>query len=774
MSKVFVGNVFISTSRQAIEKLFFSKDRLPTLADKILTLTEKELKRSLIVTPNKNTNLISFDWSFGSRNADSSFLELKFIETDQLFEFFYINKTVGSTLMTNLIKEFRFNRSTGESYKRDIENELFNADTAILNDGRIFFAFGVGDDLGQWAGPFVADLFGSDIRESSDGIREIVLKYTTTSPFFLTNFVNSKNSNGLESAINKYKRVITNRRFIAARAEIEVEREVLEKDFHKYFTQLVKDYLTNCGNGSENIVILPNCDKIIQSNADSPTRKSVSDLAAPFGFFSNAADKQAKKKDQLNKLISDIGIGVNEVTVDGLKEHIPLTAEIAQEKFVKRDQKILKLSLDTKDQILDPEDPLPDFFWPLYIISNYFKEVYPTLVTEALQSTDFVFYEEANIKILKLWKKYKFIKDDNKPVIVFGSNNLIQHLLYLSNIYDFDALSKEPVSLGNMNNVDIDLYYNKGYRLEYFNQFIKTPIGSSFNEKVLIKDELALPDLTKELIGLAGIPVFRFNLPNSNVIGLDVKYENNYIGVYNLGFKTKALLPFINTNLNFIREQLNKDFNLSAIEHSLSLRGYLLYPSEPTNFNQLVDRITYWYDNVFLFEEDYIDKLSKKNLKRFSKKEVITYLALIMNSNLYFGFNLKKPFLEINGSEDLFLQNEILKDIESTALQVRIRTLPFFKLSSPSILGGKKVVLLGANNTIIGSTNKKRLMPYSGVYIINEFRHVIDEGDMYSEFTLNKLLESGLSESNSGISNGALSDLRSKLDQLSKEKNGIN
>jgi hypothetical protein len=69
---------------------------------------------------------------------------------------------------------------------------LADADV-VLNDGRIFFAFGIGNNTKEWAGPFVAELYSSELAESADGIREITLNYTTTSPYFLSNSNQYKN-----------------------------------------------------------------------------------------------------------------------------------------------------------------------------------------------------------------------------------------------------------------------------------------------------------------------------------------------------------------------------------------------------------------------------------------------------------------------------------------------------------------------------------------------------------------------------------------------------
>jgi hypothetical protein len=84
MTRLFTGNVFITTSREAIERVFFPKTKLSSFRDALITLTEEDIANSYIVTNGSNSNLLSFDFIYSI--SKGSTLVLRFLETDTLFE----------------------------------------------------------------------------------------------------------------------------------------------------------------------------------------------------------------------------------------------------------------------------------------------------------------------------------------------------------------------------------------------------------------------------------------------------------------------------------------------------------------------------------------------------------------------------------------------------------------------------------------------------------------------------------------------------------------
>jgi hypothetical protein len=71
------------------------------------------------------------------------------------------------------------------------------------------------------------------------------------------------------------------------------------------------------------------------------------------------------------------------------------------------------------------------------------------------------------------------------------------------------------------------------------------------------------------------------------------------------------------------------------------------------------------------------------------------------------------------------------------AVEISIKTLPFFYLSNFDTMS-KKCVFLSKRNSVIGTTPVDTFDFFSGEYMITGFRHVISTSECYSEFLLNK------------------------------------
>jgi len=71
------------------------------------------------------------------------------------------------------------------------------------------------------------------------------------------------------------------------------------------------------------------------------------------------------------------------------------------------------------------------------------------------------------------------------------------------------------------------------------------------------------------------------------------------------------------------------------------------------------------------------------------------------------------------------------------AVEISIKTLPFFYLSNFDTMS-KKCVFLSKRNSVIGTTPVDTFDFFSGEYMITGFRHIISTSECYSEFLLNK------------------------------------
>ena len=184
MSRSSPYNIVVSRSSEAIEKLFFderfdmrseTKTRVRRLSLRSLEnlgtdSTGRKYADDLIITPFNNNEFISFETQLpGGGNV--KFATLRLAETRRILEKFVIPPDGVSDMIAN---EFRSKVKSLKELSGDILDQMKRIRP------RYYISFGVGDDVSQWAGPFIVDLIDANISITSEGLREIELGFTPT------------------------------------------------------------------------------------------------------------------------------------------------------------------------------------------------------------------------------------------------------------------------------------------------------------------------------------------------------------------------------------------------------------------------------------------------------------------------------------------------------------------------------------------------------------------------------------------------------------------
>lgn len=749
---IFTGNVFLTTSRQVIDKVFLSNTVTPIkLLDSALsTLTEEEFEKSLIATPNRNTNILEFDFSFNYSAKDAVTLTLKLLETNSPFELFYTNRNTTSEMVSRIVQDIESNRTeqiipttnfrpgTTQSAGRLVRPKTFNSNDRLelkqllLENStseigqKIYFAFGVGSDLTQWAGPYGMTLVASEFQVNEAGIREITLIFNGIDGGLLRNYIESANDRSFQRAINKYNFILTDKVITGEEYEV-VTKEVMESNFlsfcHYYTKNLIENYIKKISGSNNCIVLIPNLNEI----ANGEYQESVGNAISNFSLSPAINIPKLKSAKELYEATFGIpieletGITNMELTLDGRTE------------FRENDRQY-RLVLRTKTgETNDAAESLPDYYLPL----KKFGEKISSLMYKYSKWMIYnqVLLVETNIRTLKLWKEQKFIANDTDPCYIFGSEQLISELLYLNDADTLEDALKVPFYGKMVEESDSKNYRNTDYRLKYFNTFKKNRYNSSFGEQLLKQDDLAYSEEAIELIKTAGIPVFKHNVNNPNVLALSIKDIPGYRAVYSLGFNLQSYLPFVNSS----------KINAEDLIKSSNLKDYITLRSEVEANLEIYLNTTKFVTNETLkaLAEGSINRAEIGSLNadirslfrdnpEINRDELISILSL----DIYNRYRRRLPYVEIsNISEATYVQKEIIDQLNRLQFSLSIRTLPFFSLADTSIRK-KKCVLQANQNNIIGLSDRARPAYYSGVYNILGFRHVINANEMYSEFNI--------------------------------------
>lgn len=804
MSKVFTGNVLLTFSRETMEKFFFTNNN-KSFKELISLFTKQDIEASVIASPNTNSNLISFDYSFGSSFQGQQALTLKFIQTNSLFELWYLSKNSTDTLSQNAIKSI-LNSTNSEQLNSVLESRNY-----APNGNTLYFSFGVGDDIRDWAGPFTANLAKYDLSIDESGIKEITLGFTVPGNMFLRNYIESKNDLNFSDALNRYNFLLKGKNLVHRVYEKVPMKEISKVE--NYVVKLLDNYITGITK-SPTLIVLPNLNKIYDSAFNGqPTPKDTASLeknardledqadqaekffklakqaraASPQGrpeFYSGLSEQQIKElrikaqsiRQEISRIkannkeaslkygevqrttyklreafglkVSHSNVGDDEVLVEpgGFGSEIPITIDERTEKDYNRnkDKQNVVFSLimeadnssipNTTENLIDPYINLKVFGDS---ISKYSQEVY-----------DQEFFVENNLRLLKLWNLRGFTNNPNlDPVYVFGDRKLIANLLYLEDVIEFSDIGNRFLSDDKYSSnikTKIQLSY---YRVDYFDTFKKGKSSSSFNEDVFIGDQLSLKSDTFRDVKRNGIPIFRYNLQNPNVMSLSIENNAAYQNVYNVGYGIKSVSPFLNVKSGRFEEFI-QSFRRDKIEIIRKIREDLSqYNPEKAKFKELLDPVKRYLVENPKFTSALLRETSsvygpidprKKSDTFLRDSSILTYdqLAVIVAASIVQKFSNGGPFIEVDSVEEAaLLESSIVENLNRLSYNVSIKTLPFFHISTLPV-GQKLALLVASENKVVGANNLGTGAFYTGLYRILGFRHFLGEGELYSEFSL--------------------------------------
>ena len=140
------------------------------------------------------------------------------------------------------------------------------------------------------------------------------------------------------------------------------------------------------------------------------------------------------------------------------------------------------------------------------------------------KSVEFDFYEETDLRILKLWRKYKIISDDQSSAFVFGDIRRIRNCLYLNDYMPPNSMKRK----GDGTNLKIWKTLSEGNYQEYRSEFadlfqlkVSSRVSSFESNDTIPEESLAMQlaksqkfDFTKSDL------LLKHNIENPNVVSL--------------------------------------------------------------------------------------------------------------------------------------------------------------------------------------------------------------------------------------------------------------
>lgn len=774
-----VANIIITKSLDVVNKLFFSEiSQITSLSENTLALTEEELSESLIFGPGSpSKGLLSFKYSYGKAGENS--VRVSFIETEELAEFLLLANDPMARLLESKISK---NPELADAIEEAILNEKLttsnntsyaDSEDILRNADKYYFAFGTSDDLREWAGPYSMSMLKATLKNTEDNVRSIEAVFVPNPNSHKAWSKHFEKLYGYSDIVNDYNDAVSRGSYVAAEGSIRMERDINSLDsgaLNILVRDVVREYLYNACETKNVIVSFPN-DVAYYQNEDNKIKYALDDGNRTYtaaGVASRIANNESLVRAlgmQVSPFIDkDSGILAPNTGATATKYKKTSSIQATSEYTVKNlNIKEYDISLSMREPVGKSGRPKTPLLKPLYTFCAGVGAVSKDSLTQ-----DFTLFEETDMRILKLWKKYGLIPDASKPALLFGDKESINRLLYLSwyNQKDKD-LQPKSISLLNRDYLfssgsnrarinrlvrqdeknasfifEAEKANNSEYR-SYAEDFINDMSldlksdsiyfgNNEFSTGVTdLAESLRIKDLAKSDL------IFRHNISLPNVLSLSYSVDSYYAALTSLNVFPKIPLDNINSTTrsaakNILLKNLDYNFFWKFIDtidptSELSDSEFVIKMSSDTNIQKAI-----------LMSPSVIAAVTENSEFRDSVTDIniVAYVAFIRNIER----TKRRGSLEQLGTtiiSDTEKQNKVYEAIydklKGLMMTASIKTLPYF---DKNLYMSKSCSLVGVNNSLIGAERNKRLAPYTGEYEVIGWTHVIEFDSIYSKFEL--------------------------------------
>ena len=639
------------------------------------------------------------------------------------------------------------------SKKRDFTREERDAIVSKYSSTKVYLSYGLGTESRNWAGPFVVNISNAFYSEGLDSANKLELQFVGTDivgypeakptsqaedyevfkveePF--AKVVESITGLGTEltpgedipfqsvDALNEIMGTDDTRFFevenddpsllqrILGVGESSVQGETtrltdieLQYDFvdkqaplEGPVYRLLTKYLKKLG--------YANC-IIFLNSLGNDIDLSDEDLNTSPRFGKCRYNKLDLKREELSfRFMTSLGFELGDQTdfddvIETYKES-PVSSELVQGGQQSFKSYSLKIANDVKAKSVN------DQFFPLLRFLKNYKSNLQDLFTTRLTI-------ENNLDKIALLNKFfpKLVPDPTSPVVIVGDDYLIQALLYAK----LDAASVD-VKLGDSEDHHLTYIMSNltgSYTKEMRNIVLRKKAALAFFDfkdatgkgNPRIPDDFDISAEDQQQAAELGIPVFRANTENPNVLSFVVKNQSLLLSTYSNTIR--QLVHFILDSSDTNEESLKKEDVKKYIDDMFKDKS----------------RISKIAGNLGIQMTD-TDDLSQKLFNHLTDPAFIglTYVSESAPSVILASY--------IENFYKLFSKPYI----------ANLRTLPYFNLSEIDLIND--FCLLFKNTVdveMFGSDNIVNSI-YSGFWRFTGFKHVIGENDAYSEFTVIK------------------------------------
>jgi len=669
-------------------------------------------------------------------------------------------KDLARLLNPKGIDEARLEREIKESLERlrdkdrlaeslrnvNLNYELSQAEKDVLSNVRdsstnryVYIAYGVGNQLGDWAGPFVGQFINAQTNVNK-GLRSTTLYFYAKHTHLLMNDLGNPSDlsyrgygircYGQSKSLSQYLKQILPEN---ANPNRYIRKGKNGFDAHSMLTDAFTQYLSKVTGDDNVLVFVPNINLIC--------RKKILSALDKYKLL-YYSDTNGHAIDKVFSLFGAmVGRPMGKNNLDALFGPDYIYVETMRSKL----NKLKANSLDSEKLedlycrfIANPLSIEKDKNYPNYqkIVTDFING----LTTEASKELgdNYILYTENNIKVLEIWKKFGLIDRKSSSATVFTTDTFAKTFLYGM----LTDASKEK-TLGNavkyVHPRDIDL--TNDALLSEMSILTRLPRATLWGQQDQLPEDFdnlfgeSLEELTKG----ADIPVFRHNIENPNVTKLNVNLDNIYFA------KLQTTIDRISQFTTAQAFGLNLTPNLYNIDGNIL--GFIADSEVKQDKEDIQEKLTE------LFAE-------ARGISLASAREYAELVMAMWKTNTENDASPELRIPEDNTTSPLAVLKRLYSDIYDFSREATLETLPMFHLSRLADLGNRSCILLSRQHKVIGVDPQALLLSpdetpilldsfYSGVYRLMGMKHTISAKAVKSEFRLLKMSSSIIEKSES-------------------------
>ena len=741
MSEVLTANILLSLDITSIENIFESGD-----AGDLQDYAETNTNSTFIFQNLKDSPFLKLTHSLGMGAGENhGVVTLEFVDPTNKFEERFFSLSYPEQVRNKIKPSLKSMKDIEGSTKlsvggaerdfespgfRELEQDNFVKFLGNLNKemgsldahharhipmfGKLVVAYGVGRDLGAWAGPFTLYLTGADYDYRATGPRIIRLRMAPMSLF--PDVPDILGGDLIVDSLGVPEVYVghTGPCNFSDRKDM-TEAGIGHTTVHSAFKQALKSYIAKLGqfNSGNIFVILPDLDKLLFSKDRRAglfetfftdlgldrveLMEDTSEETTP--YFPGPVEEQEGQWDEWIKVTTGWERFWGSGRSSGMRfpEYQIVWTSEKSAKYPKPIDLLLDKESKNTAGIMDALKYKLASSYPLEIISHYQVE------TKHLEK------KEIQDKVQK--------KGD--PILIFGDRALIKKLLYTND------------SLGDLSVHENDEWMHGIFATDPEEEAkVSYPFGDPNKrpDRFSLLESADINELEMK-VAEVNVPVFKSGISNSNILQLNVKTENIYylhlFNSFRTALKTQTLVgQGPQPDLDAF-----SDINKDLLKEFLIIAGTLLVDSDSRE--EAVQKLSVMFQGSMAFGEAKADNLA---------------LSIISSYVIAAEGDDKNDSKIINIVDDamkaMMSSARKIDDITGNTLSLQIDTLPMFHLSSPSILAGQTCmvfILEALSQGLHYLTSFKKINHWlTGLYTITGFQHTISPTSMQSQFNLIK------------------------------------